>query len=133
MAAPAQRAWVRWVLGVVLAFSAVNAFGGGVYGMAGAEGVPLEWLEGSPFADDLIPSLILFFVVGGAFALAAVAVLRRWPRARRAAAAAGVVALGWIAVQVAILGFVSWLQPATAVTAIAILALASRLPDGPRE
>lgn len=118
---------------MVLAFSAVNAFGGGVYGMAGAEGVPLEWLEGSPFADYLMPSLILFFVVGGAFALAAVAVLRRWPRARLAAAAAGVVALGWIAVQVAILGFVSWLQPATAVTAIAILALASRLPDGPRE
>ena len=36
-------------LGNLLLFLALNAFGGGYYGMAGAKDVPVEWLEGSPF------------------------------------------------------------------------------------
>jgi hypothetical protein len=39
-------------------------------------------------------------------------------RARGFATAAGLVVLGWIAVQVAIIGFVSWMQPTTAAAAV---------------
>ena len=64
-------------LGVLLLFSALNALGGGSYGMlGGAKGIPLEWLAGSPFRDDSIPSLILFAVVGGSTLSPA---LRFWP------------------------------------------------------
>jgi hypothetical protein len=56
---------VRRSLGTLLAFMALNSIGGGIYGVAGAKGVPLEWLEGSPFRSYLLPSLILIFVVGG--------------------------------------------------------------------
>jgi hypothetical protein len=81
--------------------------------MSGADGVPREWLAGSPFADYFVPSLFLFTVVGGALALGAVmvSVSHRW--ARLAAITGGVIVLAWISVQVAIIGFVSWMQPAT--------------------
>ena len=44
-----KHATTRNVLGGVLAFSALNAIAGGYYGLSGAEGVPKQWLEGSPF------------------------------------------------------------------------------------
>lgn len=70
---------------------------------------------------------VLFIVV--AFLLAAVAVFARWRRARLLAMGAGAIVLGWLAVQVAIIGYVSWIQPTTAIVAVVILALASQLPD----
>jgi len=121
--------WPRRALAVILAFVAINAVAGGVYGITGAKQVPTEWLEGSPFSDYLIPSLILFFVVGGSSLLAAVAVFRHWCRAARLAILAAVIAIGWIAAQLAIIGFVSWLQPAVLLAALTELTLALRLGD----
>jgi hypothetical protein len=37
---------IRWILGLLLAFVALNAFAGGYYGMSGARNVPTEWLQG---------------------------------------------------------------------------------------
>jgi peptidoglycan/LPS O-acetylase OafA/YrhL len=123
----AEAAGVRATLGVLLGFGAVNAFGGAYYGLAGAEGVPREWLEGSAFSDYTIPSVILGAVVGGSFLLAAIAVFTRWRNARLLAIAAGVIVLGWIAVQVAIIGYVSWMQPVTAAWGVAVLLVARAL------
>src|SRR4051812_40725859 len=116
---------LRIMLEVLLGFGAVNAFGGAYYGLAGAKGVPREWLEGSPFSDYTIPSLVLGAVVGGSFLLAAIAVFGRWRNARLLATAAGVIVLGWIAVQVAIIGYVSWMQPVTAIWGFAVLLVAA--------
>ena len=91
MTREAHRTAIRYSLGGLLAFGALNAFGGGYYGLAGAAGVPTEWLKGSPFPDYFVPSLILLVVVGGSFLVAAIAVfgspanrsacgLRRRPR-----------------------------------------------------
>ena len=126
-----QSSAIRWLLGVLLAFGALNAFGGGYYGMAGAEGVPTAWLEGSPFTDYVVPSAILFVVVGGSSLLAAIAVLARRRSGRMLALAAGVIVLGWLTVQLAIIGYVSWMQPTTAIAGIVVLALASRLSSAP--
>src|SRR4051812_27480018 len=54
-----RREGSRWILGSLLLLVALNAFGGGYYGMAGAPNVPTEWLEGSPFTSYFLPSLIL--------------------------------------------------------------------------
>jgi len=124
--------FVRRALGVLLAFGAINAVAGGYYGLSGAKGVPIEWLEESPFRSYFIPSLILLIVVGGSFVTAAVAVFARLRRARPAALAAAVIVTGWLAVQVAIIGYVSWMQPTTAVAAFAILVLAWILPSPDR-
>ena len=119
---------LRYALGGLLAFGALNAFAGGFYGMAGAEDVPKEWLEGSPFDDYFIPSLVLFAVVGGSFLAAAIAVFARLRIARAAAFAAAAIVLGWIAVETAIIGYVSWMQPATTVGGLLVLLFAWLLP-----
>lgn len=104
-------------------FVALNAFGGGAFGLAGAPGLPPEWLAGSPFSSYLVPSLVLIVAVGGLHALAAVRAWQGHPRALLLGRVAGVVLLGWIVVQVAIIGYVSWLQPAMGATALIELAL----------
>jgi hypothetical protein len=108
-------------LGVLLAFLAINAFAGGIYAMAGATGIPVDWLDGSPFSSYFVPGLILFVVVGGAFTLAAIALFWGWSLDFELAALAGSVLLVWVTIQLAVIGFVSWLQPATGGAAIAIL------------
>lgn len=120
---------IRYALGVLLLLVALNAFGGGYYGMAGAEKVPTEWLQGSPFRNYFIPSLVLFVGVGGACLVAAGAVFKRYRWARTAAFIAGAVIVVWLVVQVAIIGYVSWMQPTTAVAAVLILLLTRLLPQ----
>ena len=123
---------IRYPLGSLLAFGALNAIGGGYYGLSGAAGVPTEWLEGSPFPDYFIPSLILLVVVGGSFVMAAIVVFAGARIARVAALTAGLIVLGWLAAQVAIIGYVSWMQPATAIAGVLVLVLAWLLPN-PRD
>jgi len=124
---------LRTVLGALLAFVALNAFAGGFYGMSGAQDVPREWLEGSPFEDYFIPGLFLFVIVGGSFVIAAISVFARARSARAAAFIAAVIVLAWLAVQVAIIGYVSWMQPATTIAAIIVLFLAWFLPKSSAE
>ena len=128
MASPDRSAWTRYLLCGLLAFGALNAFAGGFYGLSGAEGVPLEWLEGSPFRSYFVPSLILFFVVGGSFLFAAIAVFSGSRSARVSALGASTVVLVWIGVQVSVIGYVSWLQPTTAAGGLLIVLLSLRLP-----
>jgi hypothetical protein len=128
MSAEPNRPIVRFLLGSLLAFGTVNAIGGGFYGLTGAEGVPTEWLEGSPFRDYFIPSLILLTAVGGVLLLATIAVFAQRPMARVAAFSAATVVLGWLTVQVAIIGHVSWMQPVTGIGALLIFVLTWLLP-----
>src|SRR3954454_21804349 len=90
-----------------------------------ARGVPTEWLEGSPFPDYVVPSLILLVVVGGLVMVAAVAVFTGSRIARPADVTACIVVLGWLSVQLAIIGYVSWMQPTTAIAGVVILVLGS--------
>lgn len=118
---------IRYLLGAILIIVAINAFGGGYYGMAGAENVPVEWLQDSPFKNYFLPSLILFVVVGGVCFTAAIMVLRRHRLARTIAYIAGAILLLWIGVQVLIIGYVSWLQPVMAFSGLLILLLATQI------
>ncbi len=101
----------RRVLITLQVFVAVMAAGGATYGLAGAEGVAVEWLEGTPFSDYTIPSVILGSAVGGSAAAAVAGLLlrRRWGPI--VAFLAADTLLVWIIVQVALIGYVSWLQP----------------------
>lgn len=114
---------VKIALGLLLSVIALNSFGGGWYGMAGAEGVPLEWLEGSPFTGYLIPSVVLMVVVGGSCSIASVLVFKNSAWGPIAAFAAGAILMAWIVVQVSIIGYVSWMQPAVFIAGVAILIL----------
>jgi hypothetical protein len=114
---------IRYALGVLLLLLAVNAFGGGFYGLSGAKDVPAEWLKGSPFDSYFIPSLVLIICVGGSALFAAIVVFKKHALARKAAFGAAAIVLSWIIAQLAIIGYVSWLQPAIAMMGICILLL----------
>ncbi len=118
---PSREKLIRRSLGGLLLLVAINALGGGVYGLTGAKDVPTTWLEGSPFHDYVIPSIILLVIVGGSSFLGAFAVLRKHRLRHKAAVACSIIMLLWISVQLAIIGFVSWLQPAIIIMAVLIL------------
>ncbi len=119
---------VRYTLGVLLLLVAINAFGGGYYGITGAKDIPVEWLKGSPFHNYIVPGIILFICVGGSALLAAVAVLKQHRLAQKTAFACSIIMMIWIAVQLAVIGYVSWLQPVIIATAILIFILTFKLP-----
>lgn len=115
-----------WLLVAVEVVIAVNAVGGAIYGLAGAENVPREWLEGTPFDSYLIPSLTLLVAVGGSMGAAALAVLRRRRYAAALSVGAGVILVAWITTQVVIIvpdGGFSWLQPTMLVAGLLVAAL----------
>ena len=72
--------------------------------------------------------LILLVVVGGTSLLAALAVFLRHRWARVAAFGAGTILLVWPAVQLGIIGYVSWMQPTFVVIAFLELILAGVRP-----
>lgn len=118
----------RITLGTLLTILALNAFGGGFYGITGAKDIPVEWLRGSPFPNYFIPGLFLFVVIGGSAMVASIMVFRQHPLARIAAFGCGILVLAWLLVQVFIIGYVSWMQPATAIVAVLILLVTPQLP-----
>ncbi len=93
------------------AFVAVAAIAGAIGLLADVMGMSVDRLDGTPFDSYVIPALVLGIVVGGSSLVALALELRRDAHARRATLLAGVLLAGWIIVQVALIGSVSWLQP----------------------
>ena len=114
-------------IAVLGGLTAVNALGGAVYGLGGAPNVPAGWLEGSPFRDYRIPSMILGVGVGGTSIVAAVTAWRSSDRAGPATVSAGAVLVGWVGAQVAIIGRRSFLQPLFGGVGIAMVGLGAQL------
>jgi hypothetical protein len=75
---------IRIALAVLEAFVSVGAIAGGIVLLIGAfnfrQGIPLAWLQGTPFSDYTIPALALAILVGGGMLLAAATVFiqREW-------------------------------------------------------
>lgn len=89
-------------------------------------GMPVEWLDRTPFRDYFVPGLTLFtvFGVGSAGVLFGIARRRSW--ARFAAVGLGLAQVGWIAVEVAVLRMLHPLHLAYGGLGAALAALASR-------
>lgn len=79
---------VRRLLLALEVFIALNAIGGSIYGLFGAEDLPPEWLAGTPFESYVIPSLILLAAVGGGMTVAAGSLLIGQRRAAEVSIAA---------------------------------------------
>ena len=107
--------------------AALSAVVGGAAVTAGWIVFPAEWLDGTPFTGYTVPGLILCLVVGGSATLAAIAALRGAGAAAAASAVAGVVMMGWVVGEVAMLGrhhAYTWLQPAYFALGLAMVVLA---------
>jgi hypothetical protein len=112
--------------------ASLAAVGGMVYAFGGAPDVPVEWLERSPFTSYRVPGLVLGGVYAPISLAAAWSVARERPHAADVALAAAAVQEGWIATQVRIIGYRSFLQPLMGAVGIADLALAWRLRQATR-
>ena len=93
-------------------------------------------LRGSPFPDYRVPGLVLLLVNGVGSIAAGVLALRRPRLGPRVGLAFGGVLIAWIAIQVAIIGLIHWLQPAylglgtlECVLALALLPVPTRPED----
>lgn len=101
---PRPRPALRVALAIVAWFNLVSALIGFVgLTLTGGMGIPLEWIRGSVFASYFWPGIILGVVVGGCQAIAVVAQHRRYALAWGAHAAAGIVMMIWVFVEIAIL------------------------------
>jgi hypothetical protein len=118
-----RRNFLRYLISFLFLFIALNAFGGGFYGMSGAKDIPIQWLERSPFKNYFIPSFILFILVGGSSLTASISVFKKFKTGKFTAFFSAIIILVWIVVQVLIIGFVSWMQPAIAGLSLIILIL----------
>jgi hypothetical protein len=95
---------LRIALLVVAGFNLVSAVAGMIgLTVGGGMGVPPEWLDGTPFASYVWPGIILGVVVGGVQALAVIAQYRRYALAWGLHAAAGLVMMSWIFIELAML------------------------------
>lgn len=97
-----------------LAFLSIGAIGGGsafaIDPSGRTMGLPVRLLSGSPFADYLLPGLILLSVLGVYPLVVLYGLYTRRGWAWTAALTVGLALVVWIAVQGSIVGFGHWFQ-----------------------
>ncbi len=96
---------LRILIGIITAFIALTAIGGGLALLFGLEGnrFPLEWLQGTPFPDYTIPALLLAIAVGGSSLIATIMIFAKVKAYPSAAVIAGCILIGYISVEAIIL------------------------------
>jgi hypothetical protein len=109
------------------AFVAVGAVGGGIGLMFyDGLGMSVDQLDGTPFSSYVIPGMILLLAVGGSALVAAWALMARHEYAAHLAFIAAAVLAGWIIVQIAMLGFIHFLQPVFFILGLIMMVFAIR-------
>jgi hypothetical protein len=115
------------VIGVDL-FEAASAIVGAVGLVVGFMNIPVSGLIGTPFTDFTIPALLLGVVVGGS-ALVAAAIAAFGPRRfdALASALAGCMTVGYLTVEIALIGLVAWPQVVWFLVGLVMIGLAGLL------
>jgi len=96
---------IRIVVGVLTAFVALTAIGGGAALVSGLEAdrFPLAWLDGTPFTSYTGPGLILALIVGGSALIATLITFRGRQSGAGSSMVSGVLLAGFVAVEALIL------------------------------
>lgn len=120
--------WVA-TLTLLLGLQGLSGLAGGIGLVADPSGrslgIPLAWLEGSPFSDYIIPGLILLVVLGVTPMLVAYGLWRARPWAWAGSVLVGVALVMWLVVEIAVIGYQADppLQLVYGVLAVLILAI----------
>jgi len=86
-------------------------------------GVPLAYLQSTPFTSYLVPGLILAVVIGGTQLSAGISTLKRADHGYALSAVAGFGMIIWIFAELALMSEYSWLQTVYFAVGVAELAL----------
>jgi len=101
-------------LGILQTFIGLGALGGGVLLVKDPSGstlgLPLSFLEGSPFRDFLIPGIFLLTVNGIGSMIGAALTFTRRRYAQELAIVLGAILVLWIVIQVIIIRSFSWMH-----------------------
>jgi hypothetical protein len=109
-------------------FEAASGIAGCIGLLTGGMNIPVSILQGTPFTDFTVPALLLGFVVGGsALVAAAIALYRLRPLDAVASAAAGCITVGWLTVEIAMIGLGSWAQVFWFAVGLVMIGLAALL------
>ncbi|MFZ7127697.1 MAG: hypothetical protein ACOWWM_16185 [Desulfobacterales bacterium] len=115
------------LLGLIQAGVGLSAILGGVQLVSdptgSGAGLPLDWLQGSPFSDYFIPGLVLLVAIGLGTSVAAGATWLGFHRAGLLAMSSGLVLVVFILTEVWMVGLRTFLQPLFLVLGLLILAL----------
>jgi hypothetical protein len=127
---------IRIAVAVVNLFAALSAFAGALGLVVGYMNIPLSELRTTPFADFTVPALLLGFVVGGS-ALAAALITLFGPRRialfeplrfdALVSAVAGCIMVGWMTIEIAMIGLDTWVQALYLVVGLLMIGLAGLL------
>jgi hypothetical protein len=127
---------IRIAVIVVNLFAALSAFAGALGLVVGYMDIPVSELRTTPFADFTVPALLLGFVVGGS-ALAAglialfgphrVALVEPFRFDALMSGIAGCVMVGWMVIEIAMIGLDTWVQALYLVVGTLIIGLAGAL------
>lgn len=118
----ARRVWLAVLAGVV----AVSAYGGGAALITGLLRPDASMTANLPFGSPVFAGIALMCVVAVPATVVVVLAWRRHPRDRDAATIAGVLLVGWIAVEVAVIRQFSALQVVYGLAGLALIASGSR-------
>lgn len=114
----------HWSLIGVELLIAANAIYGGLGLIGSGMGMPLEWLQGTPFDSWVLPGVALLVVIAAPMTIAAAAEITRATWAYRMSLAAGALQIGWIVAQVLVLRRYFFLQPVLFVLGALVILLA---------
>jgi hypothetical protein len=118
----------RLALTILTLFVAAGAAFGGIGLIVEADlGLDPGLLDGTPFSSYVVPGYILMIAVGGSNLVAGTLLILRHEQASSFAFLAGAILTVWIAVQMAMVGFVSLLQPLFFMFGLITMALAYRV------
>jgi hypothetical protein len=118
----------RAVLVAVELLLGASAVYGAVGLLTGTLGMSDDWLAGTPFASWVVPGVALLLVVAVPMLGAAFLEVRGHPAAATASVAAGVLQVGWIAVQLLVMQRYFVLQPVVLLAAALLLLVAGLGP-----
>jgi hypothetical protein len=127
---------IRIAVIVVNLFAALSAFAGALGLVVGYMNIPVSELRTTPFADFTVPALLLGFVVGGS-ALAAALIVQFGPRRvalfeplrfdALVSAVAGCIMVGWMVIEIGMIGLDIWVQALYLVVGVVMIGLAGLL------
>lgn len=106
-----SRNYNRYILSVLVLFQGLSGIIGGTVLIIDPSGellgIPIKWLEGSPFPDYLIPGIILASILGIYPLIAFIGLLKRQDWAVTATRNLGFALIIWVTTEIIVIGYQS--------------------------